>query len=148
MPLEFHHMSQAWYIHKFADWGTHSNEFAWYKLNLPEYGEPDFYRQARSFNAFFHTWNKKLSNAIKKHGMYSKQVSAAKPNHTPDGFLLMARPEPDFEMEKAVSVKCGADQSKVDASHRVVEEFPSIWAFYDYIGFDYKTRKYRTEKFI
>jgi hypothetical protein len=119
-------MPLVWYIHKCPEWGnlTRKKGF-WLRLEMPESGEPDFYRQARSFSAFFQG-----RSGINHH----------------DGFFFTARPEEDFEDEKMLMVQCGADAAKVEASHKPVATCNDIWEFYEYIGFDYKTRKYRERK--
>lgn len=135
-------MPHIWYVHKCPDWGNSSRKNGWWaKLIMPEYGEPGFYQQARSFSAFFHCWNKSLQAAINKHGTNSPQALKHKVNHV-DGYFFMSRDEDDFEFQKKAMVQSGADAKKVEEGHRIIATFNTIWEFYDYIGFNYKTRKY------
>lgn len=137
-------MPQTWYVHKFPDRGSDLlfPDTGWYRLIMPEYGEKGFYQQSVSFSAFFHTWNKRLSRAIDRYGMWDLRINKYKPNHMPDGHLLMVRPDNEYEMETEISLRCGADVEKVAESHRVKMEFKGIWEFYKFIGFNHKTRKY------
>lgn len=135
-------MPHTWYVHKLPDWGSDLlfPDTGWYRLLMPQYNEPGFYRQTVSFNAFFHTWNKKLSRAIDRYGLYDLRINKHKPNHMPDGHLLMVHPDNEYEMELRMS---WADAKRKAENFRIKAEFKSIWEFYEFIGFDYKTRKYK-----
>lgn len=78
-------------------------------LNTPDFGEPGFYRQATSLNAFF----------------FSDKMR----NQSPEA-LFVCHPWHEFE-----SCYCGFD-------YKVSRTFDSIWEFYKFIGYDYKSKRY------
>lgn len=85
-----------------------------YYLLLPDVREDGFYRQAMSFNAFFYSMRKPQANVTK-----DRQWTADD--------------EAGIEIRKRYN-------RHVDWAN--LRTFDSIWAFYDFIGYDYKKRKH------
>jgi len=84
-------------------------------LNTPDFGEPDFYRQTTSLNAFFYSTKGR--------------------NVSPDGVLYNCELWSDFESRQESLRKHGME-------YEVTETFDSIWDFYKFIGYDYRRKKY------
>lgn len=129
----------TWYVHKFPDQGTKSNVWDWYVLNMPTYGDPGFYRQTVSFNCFFHGYNKRVGAAINKYGVWDPRVKKLLHNHTPDGHIFAARSDHEYNIEKGIFAKGGARLDRYEP----LGVFNSIWEFYEFVGYDYKTKKWK-----
>ncbi len=97
-----------------------AKEALFFKLFIPGPGEKGFYRSTGSFNAFFN--NGKGRNWYRRNGIE---------------VLYTYRHLSEFEMEEEISKKYGGKPA-VFANI----SFYSIWAFYTYIGYDYKSKRY------
>lgn len=87
-----------------------------YYLMLPKVRDKGFYRSVMSFNAFFNSTRRPKANVTEV-----RQFTAD--NHI------------DIQMEF---------NKNVDWDN--LQTFESIWDFYKFIGYDYKTRKYASQE--
>ena len=90
-----------------------------YILNAPSPGEDGFYRQITSLSAFFFEHSRNLKRR----------------NETKD-ILWICEPWAEFEIRQKIDTKWGIARK---ISDRV---FNSIWEFYEFVGYDYKTKKW------
>lgn len=87
-----------------------------YYVMLPDIGEDGFYRAVGSVNAFFNSLRNPKANVT--------EVRQFTHDH-----------EDDAAIRK---------QFLKDVDWNNLRTFGSIWEFYDFIGYDYKTRTYRS----
>jgi hypothetical protein len=116
-----------------------------HKIAMPEYGDKGFYRTIESWNGFMTGRRKDATKEEKqKHldgctraptGLYYVH------DHTEEEWL--AHNSRTMESIARITKK---DISEVDDETKLpVVNHKSLYDFYDYIGFDRKTRKYRHE---
>ena len=96
-----------------------------YVLNTPFPGEDGFYRQTTSLSAFF------FERQPLAHSRNFKRR-----NETKD-ILWLCEPWSEFEIRQKIDTKWGIARK---ISDRI---FNSIWEFYEFIGYDYKTKKWK-----
>lgn len=87
-----------------------------YYLKLPDVRDDGFYRSMRSFNAFFNSLRSPKAN----------RTAVRQFTYTPTE-------EIKFKKKYMKSV-----------DWQNLKTFDSIWDFYEFIGYDYKARKYRS----
>lgn len=97
-----------------------SKEQNFYYLMLPDVSEPGFYRATTSFNAFFNSRKKPRPNVTNV-----RQFTAC--------------PDDEIVLRKLMFRDAGVDWDNL----RV---FRSIWEFYNFIKYDYKTRQYTSKE--
>lgn len=123
---------------------TSEPERALHRIAFPSYGEPGWYRQTRSVNAFRSGRQKGVSaDARRRHydgcgwdhekrTLYS--IKSAH-DHEVDMKIML-------ESVEAASPEAGAKIRAMYAAVPVIDH-ASLYDFYDYIGFDRKTRRYK-----
>ncbi len=87
-----------------------------YYLMVPDASEAGFYRSVRSLNAFFYSVRSPKANVTEV-----RQFTC------------------DDEDGCAIRKK---SKMYADVEWESLRTFPSIWAFYDFIGYDFRARKY------
>lgn len=93
-----------------------------YVMHFPSYQDHGFYRQTMSLNAFFHGYRKR-------------------PNKT-STHLYVYHEWREFEAQCERTVKWDGCHDEDDRKLRTTE-LNGIWEFYQAIGYDYKTKRYK-----
>jgi len=123
-------MPRIFYVNKFPDWNNKTSKVReCYLLHVPDFNEPGFYRQVGSLNCFFYGRKKRVKPGEVIH---TGNVHLFKNNHSPDGHMFALHAEFEYDDKR----------SKLWIGETVEKTFESIWEFYQYIGYDYKTRKW------
>jgi hypothetical protein len=92
------------------------DEQNFYYLMVPDVSEAHFYRSVRSLNAFFHSVRSPRANVTEV-----RQFTC------------------DDEGDCALRKK---SKMYADVEWETLRTFPTIWAFYEFIGYDHKARRY------
>ena len=120
------------------------NERVLHRIAFPSYGEPGWYRLTRSAGAFRHGQQKGLSAKMRaahrstcgwdheKRTLYSMKSAH---EHETDMSIML-------ESAEAASPEVGAKLRAIYEAIPVIDH-ASLYDFYDYIGFDRKTRRYK-----
>ena len=96
---------------------SNSEHKRFWRVQIPSFGEPNFYHQVTSFSWFFHGRNKR--------------------NYKRDGTLYYACREEEFLEQQKSFAKVGI------VINPEIIDIPSLWEFYKVIGYDYKKKEYR-----
>jgi hypothetical protein len=123
--------------------GGSDNERRLHRIAFPEYGEPGWYRLVGSFNAFRTGKQKGVPSDLTKRGFGTCGWDHAK------GLLynLKRQDEHEFDLKTMldsashVNKEVGDKLRKIYADVEVIDH-ASLYDFYDFIGFDRKTRRY------
>lgn len=109
------------FIVRQTDLTKERNRNAIYTLFLPDVSEKDFYKQTKSLNAFFHNPKKKR-------------------NWSPDGRLFTLLTLEEYEIDKEINEKYLKLYDIKYTQHSGIT-FNGIYEFYNYIGYNGKTKK-------
>ena len=103
-----------------------------HRIPIPTPKEKGFYRTVLSLSAF-------NTGARKGASKEEKRIYRNNCCWTPDGLLYSGKREEEWISEQT---RLAAKFPQLDERDKPKIEHESLWAFYEYIGFDYKKRKY------
>lgn len=123
---------------------TSEQERALHRISFPEYGEPGWYRLTRSANAFRSGRQKGVSAELKARHFDSCGWDHEKKTlySLKDGHSYKTEMDIMIESAEATNPEVGAKLRAIYDAIPVIDH-ASLYDFYDYIGFDRKTRRYR-----